>query len=90
MEYVGEVLDYHQFEKRTKRYDRENLPHYYFMALNSEEIIDATRKGSPSRFINHSCDPNAETQKVHNPVACLNISKRSHVLRQCRQKTVLK
>ena len=33
------------------------------MSLNSDLIIDATKKGSISRFINHSCDPNAETQK---------------------------
>ena len=34
------------------------------MALNASEIIDATAKGNVSRFINHSCDPNCETQKV--------------------------
>ena len=33
------------------------------MALKSNAIIDATKKGNISRFINHSCDPNAETQK---------------------------
>lgn len=37
--------------------------HFYFMALKSDAIIDATGQGNISRFINHSCDPNAETQK---------------------------
>lgn len=63
-EYVGEVLDGKQFRKRQKEYDKENLEHHYSMALNNDEIIDATRKGNCTRFTNHSCDPNCETQKV--------------------------
>lgn len=33
-----------------------------FFSVN--QILDATQKGNLSRFINHSCDPNCETQKV--------------------------
>jgi len=64
IEYVGEVLDPWQFEQRTKDYARGNQEHFYFMALKSDAIIDATGKGNCSRFINHSCEPNCETQKV--------------------------
>lgn len=63
MEYVGEVLNAKQFEKRANAYSKDKNKHYYFMALRSDAVIDATRKGNISRFINHSCDPNAETQK---------------------------
>ncbi|XP_055593852.1 probable histone-lysine N-methyltransferase CG1716 [Uranotaenia lowii] len=63
MEYVGEVLNSEQFEDRAEIYSKEKNKHYYFMALRSDAIIDATTKGNISRFINHSCDPNAETQK---------------------------
>lgn len=63
MEYVGEVLNTEQFEQRVEEYSNDKNRHYYFMALKSDAIIDATRKGNVSRFINHSCDPNAETQK---------------------------
>ncbi|XP_040077122.1 uncharacterized protein LOC8040733 isoform X3 [Ixodes scapularis] len=63
IEYVGEVLTPEDFRKRVKQYARDNHQHYYFMALRSDEIIDATQKGNVSRFINHSCDPNCETQK---------------------------
>lgn len=63
IEYVGEVLDNKQFEKRAKKYSENKNIHYYFMALKSNAIIDATKKGNISRFINHSCNPNAETQK---------------------------
>lgn len=64
MEYVGEVFDTREFKRRRKEYAREHSAHFYFMALKSDQLIDATRKGNISRFINHSCDPNAETQKV--------------------------
>lgn len=64
LEYVGEVLDPKEFRKRAKDYSKDKNQHFYFMALKSDAIIDATQKGSISRFINHSCDPNAETQKV--------------------------
>ncbi|XP_015113750.1 probable histone-lysine N-methyltransferase CG1716 [Diachasma alloeum] len=63
MEYVGEVLDPRDFRRRAKEYSKDKNKHYYFMALKSDQIIDATIKGNISRFINHSCDPNAETQK---------------------------
>lgn len=63
MEYVGEVLNSKQFEKRAIEYSKLMNAHYYFMALSSDRVIDATKRGNISRFINHSCNPNAETQK---------------------------
>lgn len=71
MEYVGELLDYKEFLRRTKQYAKRGLQHHYFMALNSNELIDATLKGSNSRFLNHSCDPNCETQKVSENLHCI-------------------
>jgi len=64
MEYVGEVLQYDEFVERTHEYEKKDHQHFYFMALDHHEIIDALFKGNDSRFINHCCDPNAETQKV--------------------------
>ncbi|KAH9489593.1 hypothetical protein Btru_036451, partial [Bulinus truncatus] len=63
MEYVGELLDYEEFVRRTRQYSKEGLKHHYFMALNADEVVDATLRGNISRFINHSCNPNCETQK---------------------------
>lgn len=63
MEYVGEVLDYKQFKSRVKQQAKMGQEHHYFMALNSDEVIDASYKGNVSRYMNHSCDPNCETQK---------------------------
>ena len=63
IEYIGEVIDPREFRRRAKEYSRDKNKHFYFMALKSDAIIDATQRGNISRFINHSCDPNAETQK---------------------------
>lgn len=63
MEYVGEVIDSEEFERRQHLYSEDRNRHYYFMALRGDSIIDATSRGNISRYINHSCDPNAETQK---------------------------
>lgn len=63
MEYVGEVVGAKEFKSRVKKYNKMKIKHHYFMALGSDEVIDATMKGNLTRFINHSCEPNCETQK---------------------------
>ncbi|GAB0090847.1 Histone-lysine N-methyltransferase Set1-like [Sergentomyia squamirostris] len=57
MEFVGEVLDKSEFDKRYSQCSEE--PNFYFLKLNNRNYIDATKTGNYSRFINHSCDPNA-------------------------------
>lgn len=64
MEFVGEVVTMTEFKKRSKEYAKKKLRHCYVMGASSgNHLIDATQKGNLTRFINHSCDPNAETQK---------------------------
>lgn len=63
MEYVGEVIGPDDFGTRVRRFAKEGRKHHFFMALKADEIIDATYRGNITRFVNHSCDPNAETQK---------------------------
>ncbi|XP_053623529.1 histone-lysine N-methyltransferase NSD2-like [Plodia interpunctella] len=36
---------------------------FYFLTLDKERMIDAGPKGNLARFMNHSCEPNCETQK---------------------------
>lgn len=60
-EYQGEVISMELFEKRKKEYQGER--HFYFMTLTGKLVIDASRKSQSTRFVNHSCEPNAETQK---------------------------
>uniref|UniRef100_A0A7I4BUC1 Uncharacterized protein n=1 Tax=Physcomitrium patens TaxID=3218 RepID=A0A7I4BUC1_PHYPA len=63
IEYVGEVLDMPSFEARQKEYSMNSQKHFYFMTLSANEIIDACNKGNLGRFINHSCEPNCQTEK---------------------------
>ena len=60
-EYQGEIISMKMFEKRKREYQGER--HFYFMTLTSKLVIDASRKSQITRFVNHSCEPNAETQK---------------------------
>ena len=58
-EYVGEVMrsrDYGQLRRARRE------KHWYFMALDKDEVVDASRRGGLTRFLNHSCSPNAECQ----------------------------
>lgn len=63
MEFVGEVVSMTAFKKRSKEYEKQKLRHCYVMSSAGANLIDATKKGNLTRFLNHSCDPNAETQK---------------------------
>ncbi|KAI9226817.1 MAG: putative huntingtin interacting protein, partial [Piptocephalis tieghemiana] len=63
MEYIGEVVTHVEFSRRAIRYHADGRHHHYFMSLTSSEYIDATRKGSWARFMNHSCRPNCVLQK---------------------------
>lgn len=54
-----------RLQERQKQEEREQKknPHFYLMTLRSNLLLDATRKGNLSRFMNHSCAPNCVTQK---------------------------
>lgn len=57
-EYIGEVISEPTFYKRMRDYGEEGIEHFYFMMLQKDEFIDATKKGGIGRFANHSCNPN--------------------------------
>ena len=59
-EYVGEVIDAKEKDRRLQDWEREhpNDPNFYIMALTKGWFIDAREVANLSRFINHSCDPN--------------------------------
>ncbi|KAM3363600.1 histone-lysine N-methyltransferase SUVR5 isoform X2 [Capsicum galapagoense] len=74
-EYVGEVLDEKEANKRRNRYGAEGCR--YFLEIDahiddmsrliegqSPYVIDATNYGNVSRYINHSCSPNLVNYQV--------------------------
>ncbi|XP_055903428.1 nuclear receptor binding SET domain protein isoform X2 [Eupeodes corollae] len=63
IEYVGEVIDDAEFRRRISQKEQERDENFYFLSLEKDYIIDAGPKGNLARFMNHSCDPNCETQK---------------------------
>lgn len=46
LEYIGEVIGPDEFEERATEYSKGKNPHYYFMSLRADAVIDATQKGS--------------------------------------------
>lgn len=74
-EYVGEVLDEQEANKRRNRYGTEGCGYFLeidahindmsrLMEGQSPYVIDATNYGNVSRYINHSCSPNLVNYQV--------------------------
>ncbi|KAM9834128.1 histone-lysine N-methyltransferase, H3 lysine-36 specific [Syngnathus typhle] len=62
-EYVGEVIDEEECRARIKCAQEKGIFNFYMLTLDKDRIIDAGPKGNQARFMNHSCQPNCETQK---------------------------
>ena len=60
-EYVGEAVLEKHLPKLFRRYQRERK--LYIMALGDGVYLDACRKGSVARYINHSCEPNCRVDR---------------------------
>ncbi|HEY4131306.1 MAG TPA: SET domain-containing protein-lysine N-methyltransferase [Gemmatimonadaceae bacterium] len=59
IEYTGEHIDNVEADRR---YDDDTMRnhHTFLFILTSKTCIDAAHDGNEARFINHSCNPNAE------------------------------
>ena len=59
-EYVGQRITH---EEADRRYDDNGGRHHTFLfVLDDDTVLDARYGGSDARFLNHSCDPNCETE----------------------------
>jgi len=55
IEYVGEMIRPVVADLRETKYEAQGIGSSYLFRIDLESIIDATRCGNLSRFINHSC-----------------------------------
>jgi hypothetical protein len=60
IEYVGDRISHARANRRYDDHD-ENDNHTFLFAVDRNVVIDATVDGNDSRFINHSCSPNCES-----------------------------
>jgi SET domain-containing protein len=60
IEYTGEKITNAEADRR---YDDTKMKrhHTFLFVLNQKQVVDAQYGGNESMYINHSCDPNAET-----------------------------
>lgn len=63
MEYVGELIDEAECNRRMDQKIDNGDTTFYFLTIDKNRIIDAGPSANLARFMNHSCDPNCETQK---------------------------
>jgi len=63
IEYVGEMIDEEEYKRRLADMHERNEDNFYFLTIDKDRMLDAGPKGNVARFMNHSCQPNCETQK---------------------------
>ena len=69
MEYVGELIDFDESEKRGRDAGRRGCSYLFDLDYAVDDpadcfSLDASEYGNEARFINHSCDPNMENYQV--------------------------
>jgi SET domain-containing protein len=67
IEYTGEHLPWDDAMDLPPR-DPKDPYHTFFFSLENGDVINAAVGGNDSRWINHSCDPNCETNEEDNRI----------------------
>jgi SET domain-containing protein len=63
IEYVGEIITWKQADKRAPSDPDDENHTFFFSIADGKRVIDANVGGNAARWINHSCDPNCESDE---------------------------
>jgi len=63
IEYKGEVITWREADRRPPSDPDDPTHTFYFSLDDGKHVIDANVGGNAARWINHSCDPNCETEE---------------------------
>ena len=64
IEYTGELISWKEADRRPPS-DPDDPNHTFLFSLDDgKRVIDANVGGNSARWINHSCDPNCETEET--------------------------
>jgi uncharacterized protein len=62
IEYVGEIISWKEAQDRHP-HDPSDPNHTFYFHIDEDRVIDAKVGGNSSRWINHSCDANCESDE---------------------------
>lgn len=62
-EYVGELISAEEADRRHP-VNPDDPFHTFFFALGNGDVIDGGVGGNEAKWINHSCEPNCETEET--------------------------
>lgn len=63
IEYTGKVISWDEALERHP-HDPDQPDHTFYFHIDDERVIDGLQEGNAARWINHSCDPNCDTDEV--------------------------
>ncbi|CEF71533.1 Histone-lysine N-methyltransferase SETD2 [Strongyloides ratti] len=63
VDYCGEVFDNKTVKKMLSNNENKKKMGTYFQKLSDNNVISCYKMGNISRFINHSCEPNAKIER---------------------------
>jgi len=64
IEYTGQIISWKEADRRPPSDPDDPLHTFLFSLSDGKRVIDASQGGNDARWINHSCDPNCETEET--------------------------